>query len=391
MFRSSVLGCLIVLMFIFAKPAHAQRVKALDFTIHQEYLSTRAAGMGNAFAAVADDHSTIFYNPANLAFRQDGHLRMFLRGGANPESQKLFNEIEDVNDVPEAQQPAAYSSLIESHYGDHFYYRIPTIGAIWVRPNWGIALIPADLSLDIGVHRQLGPSLNINLYQDTTLALAYGGKLKWLPKGHELAWGATAKSIHRIHLAESISAAQLSDGSEVFDTSYAGEGLTVDLDIGLTWKPAIRGLFKHFKYMKPTFAIVGRNLVDYGFKQNFHFIDKNSGEPAKLQRRLDLGMKLDFPQWWVFEPKFAFDVRDIGHENWTFKKGWHAGLEAYWRMYNWWKGHWAVGMNQGYWTAGLGARMLWFQLDVCSYGEEVGTKSVPLESRRYMLELALDF
>ncbi len=85
----------------------------------------------------------------------------------------------------------------------------------------------------------------------------------------------------------------------------------------MTWKPALSGLFKYFKYMPPTFAIVGRNLVDYGFKQNFHFIDKNSGEPAKLQRGMDLGMKLDFHKVWVFEPKFAFDVRDIGHSSGT--------------------------------------------------------------------------
>lgn len=390
--RSSVLAFVAALAPLYlAQTATAQSVRGLDFTIHQEYLSTRAAGMGNAFTAVADDHSTIFYNPANLAFRKDGHLRMFVRAGATPESRTLFKEIEDVNKVPEAQQPQAYSDLITSHYGDHFYYRIPTIGGIWVRPNWGIALVPADLSLDIGVHRQLGPALNINLYQDTTLAFAYAKELRWLPKTHKLAWGTTVKSIHRIHVAEAVSAGQLADGSKVFDTSHAGEGLTVDLDFAVTWKPAISGPFKYFKYMQPTFAVVGRNLVDYGFKKNFHFIDKNSGEPAKLQRRFDFGTKWDFPKFWVFEPKFAADIRDMGHDNWTLKKGYHLGLEAYWRMYNWWKGHWSVGMNQGYWTAGFGARLAWFQLDLCSIGEEVGTKSVPQESRRYMAELALDF
>lgn len=138
-------------------------------------------------------------------------------------------------------------------------------------------------------------------------------------------------------------------------------------------------------------ALVGRNLVDYGFKQNFHLIDENSGEPAKLQRRIDVGTRWDTPRWWVFEPKFALDVRDMLHPNWTVRKGLHAGFEAYWRMYNWWKGHWSVGMNQGYWTAGFGARLAWFQIDLCSFGEDVGAPSSPQESRRYMAELALDF
>ncbi len=386
------LGSVLVGLALSPLSVRAQSVRALDFTIHQEYTSTRALGMGNAFTAVSDDHSAMFYNPAALAFRKDGHLRMFIRAGASPESLDLIDEIGKADDIDdESAKIDEYSRIIQSHYGDHFYYRVPTIGAIWVRPNWGIALVPADLSLDVAVHRQIGPSLVVNLYQDTTLAFSYARKLKWMPKGHQFSMGATLKTIHRIHVAESLSAGQLADGSSLFETSQANEGLTADLDLGFMWKPKIAGFFKYFKYMQPTFALVGRNLVDYGFKKNFHFIDENSGEPAKLQRRIDFGSRWDLGRLWVFEPKFALDIRDVLHENWTWKKGFHMGFEAYWRMYNWWKGHWSVGLNQGYWTAGFGARMLWFQLDLCSYGEEVGTPSAPQESRRYMAELALDF
>ena len=79
------------------------------------------------------------------------------------------------------------------------------------------------------------------------------------------------------------------------------------------------------------------------------------------------------------------------HDSWSLRKGMHAGFELYWKMFNWWKGHWAVGVNQMYWTAGFGARMAFFQLDVATFGEEVGTDSAPKESRRFMLEMSLDF
>lgn len=366
----------------------AQSVRSLDFTIHQEYTSTRALGMGNAFTAVADDHSAMFYNPAALAWRKDGHLRMLLRGGTTPESLKLFDEIDKLGDKEESEKPQAYSDLITSHYGDSFYYRVPTIGAVWARPNWGIAFIPIDLSLDIGVHRQVGPALNVNLYADSTLAFSYASKLKWLGKRHQLSWGTTVKGVHRVHVGEALSAGQLAQGQDVFDTSHANEGLTVDLDVGTFWRPPANGFLQ---YIAPTFAVVGRNLIDYGFKQNFHFIDENSGEPPKLQRRLDLGSNWDLPNLWVFDPHFAMDVKDIFHENWTPKKGVHAGFELYWKMFNWWKGHWSVGVNQMYWTAGFGARLAWFQLDLATFGEEVGTDGSPKESRRYMAEMALDF
>jgi hypothetical protein len=60
-------------------------------------------------------------------------------------------------------------------------------------------------------------------------------------------------------------------------------------------------------------------------------------------------------------------------------------------MYNWWKGYWSIGFNQGYLGGGVGAKFAWFQFGFATYAEEVGTPSVPTQSRRYMAELAFDF
>jgi hypothetical protein len=235
--------------------------------------------------------------------------------------------------------------------------------------------------------------LNVNLYLDSTLALSYAHKLDWFGPKHALSWGATAKAVHRIYGGESISAGQLSDGKNVFSASDGNEGMTGDIDLGTYWTPPVAstGFFKFLRYAKPSFALVGRNLVDYGFKTNFHFLSPTSGEPPKLGRRFDFGSKWDLPKFWVFDPHLSADMRDIGHPNWSLKKGSHVGMELYWKMYNWWKGHWAAGLNQGYWTAGFGARFAWFQIDLASWGEEVGTDSTPHEDRRYIVEMALDF
>ena len=373
-------------LLLYVGQAHAS--KALDFTIHQEYTSTRALGMGNAFSAVVDDHSALFYNPAALARRPDGQVRMFLRGGRDDKYLPFIDDIEAATKKPtESEQIDAMTDLIQRNYGNHYYFRIPTLGAVWVRPNWGIAFTPADLSIDVAIHQQIGPMLNVNGYLDSTLAYGYARNVKWFGKSNLVSIGATVKAIHRVNVSEAISAGELANDDKVFDTDDANEGLTVDLDVGVLWTPRVG----QNAFIKPTFAIVGRNLADYGFTTNFHFLDPNSGEPPKLQRRFDFGTKWQLPHFWKFDPHFAFDIRDVLHENWTWKKGIHAGAELYWKMYNWWKGHWAIGMNQGYWTAGFGARMAIFQLDIASYGEEVGTSSVPKESRRYMLEMSLDF
>ena len=391
--RSFSLGLASFISLILAPVGYAAPVKSLDFTIHEEYTSTRALGMGNAFTAVADDHSAIFYNPATLANRTDGHLRMFMRGGTDEGALKLKSQLSDIKNVKKEDQTKAYTDLIVSNYGQHYYLRAPTIGAVWVRPGWGLAFIPADLSFDADVHRQIGPMINVNVYVDSTLAFSYAKKVEWFGSRHALSWGATVKAVHRVYAGSAISAGALADGSSVFSTSDGNEGLTGDLDLGSYWTPPVpaTGFFSMFRYFKPSFAMVGRNLVDYGFTTNLHFINKDSGEPPKLGRRFDLGSKWEFPKVWIFDPHFAADIRNIGSDNWTPKKGAHAGVELYWKMYNWWKGHWAAGLNQGYWTAGVGARLAWFQMDIASWGEEVGTDTSPKEDRRYILELALDF
>lgn len=379
----------IVAVSLFLYSGWAGAVQSLDFTIHQEYTSTRALGMGNAFTAVVDDHSALFYNPAALARRENGVVRMFLRAGIDDQYLPLIDDIKKTEKIEdENTKIQAMSDLVQSHYGDHFYFRMPTLGAVWARPNWGIAFIPADLSIDIAVHQQVGPTLNVNGYLDSTLAYGYARDVRWLPgKKYRLSVGATVKAIHRINVSEAILASELAVDSNVFDTSSANEGLTVDADIGILYTPNVRTR----ALMKPTLALVARNIADYGFTTNFHLLDENSGEPPKLQRRFDLGTRFDLPLFWKFDPHLAVDIKDVGHKNWTWEKGFHAGAELYWKMFNWWKGYWTVGINQMYWTAGFGARMAIFQLDVCSFGEEVGTSDVKKESRRYMLELSLDF
>jgi hypothetical protein len=362
--------------------------KAPDYTIHQEYVSTRALGMGNAFIAHVDDFSSIFYNPATLAYRTDGHYRFFLRAGIDDGYMDFIDELNQAGD-----SASQITTAIENNYGEHRYARVPTIGGAIARPRWGLAFIPADLSTDIVLNNSIGPALGVTAYLDSTLAYSYARETNWIPKKRgSLAMGATLKAIHRAYYSDIINAGMLAAGDEIFDVNKSAEGMTIDLDIGFIFKPALRENSWFNRYMKPTFAFVGRNLIDYGFPMQFEvFNDQNPGEPPKLERRFDVGAKFELPKLWVFQPALAADIRDIGHRNWTFKKGSHIGAEMYWKMFNWWKGHWSVGLNQGYWTAGFGARLAWLQIDIASFGEEVGTTDAPNESRRYIAELALDF
>lgn len=307
--------------------------ESLDYAIHQEYISTRAMGMGNAFSAVVDDHSAIFYNPAALARRKDGVVRGMLRGGMDLSYQDLFKQIGEVEKLSDAAKPGGYGDLLDRNMGEHYYMRAPTIGAFWARPNWSVAFIPADLSIDMSILRAGVAALNMNVYLDTTMAYAYARDVDGLGDGHRLSLGVTGKLIHRANINQVLNAGELATGGDLFRPELAGEGMTFDFDLGALWTP------KWFDKDMFTFSLVVRNLLDIGFPVNFHLFDPNSGKPAPLQRRIDVGGKVDLPKFWVFEPKFALEVRDMLHPNWSMMKGLHAGTELFWTMYKWWKGY----------------------------------------------------
>jgi hypothetical protein len=385
---------LIVLPILFLSSLFASAsVQSTDYTIHQQFISVRAVGMGNAFIAVADDTSAWFYNPAALARRKDHELKLSLGAGMDTKVLDFYNKIQDANKQPtEDDKVNAITQLIQSNTGNYYSLRAPIVGAYYAWPRWQISFIPADLSLDMSIHRCVGPCLNVNGYLDSTLAATYAHPLDWF-KGHQISWGTTIKAIHRVYAGQTIIAADLVEGTKVFQPSDADEGLTFDADLGMMWSPSIpkHGILSFLQYMKPTYAIVGRNLIDEGFRMNFHLVDPNSGQPPDLGRRVDVGSRWDLPKVWVFDPHIAIDERDMGDPNWTPRKGFHAGAELFWTMFNWWKGHWSVGYNQGYFGGGVGAKLAWFQFDFATYGEEVGTVAVPLQNRRYLAELSMDF
>lgn len=85
------------------------------------------------------------------------------------------------------------------------------------------------------------------------------------------------------------------------------------------------------------------------------------------------------------------DIRDIMHPKFSLKKGLHLGFEFDWTMTSWWKGSYRVGLSQSYLSAGVSAMFSVFNLDVVTYGEDVGTYSTPVENRVYMLRASMNF
>lgn len=367
----------------------------ISFRIHHQYQSPRALGMGDAFVAVANDYTALFYNPAGLARRTEGQMNLSFGLGGTSSFSKTAEELDKAQKTPggESAQQQAIIDVINKNAGNTYGVRVEGPNAIWVRPNWGVAFIPADVSVQLDLHNQVGPAINATVYADSTLAYGYGGDLDWIADSR-LSWGVTAKLVNRGFASKSISAIEAAVDSSLVRTEDLKEGYTVDADLGMLWTPNIpeEGIFSLFSLARPTFGVVVRNVAELGFGQSMQLINKTKTEaPEKLYRVVDIGTRWEYPTAWIFSGRGTLDVRDIGHPLFNARKGVHAGFEFDWTVATWWKGHYNVGINQGFWTAGVGAQLGWFNLEVVSYADDVGTYNTPKESRNYMARLNLDF
>lgn len=357
---------------------------ALYNGVHQQFQSTRAMGMGNAFIADADDENAMFYNPAGMQQLSEAQMNFFLKLGADPDIKKFADDIDKAG-----KDSNAITDTIQKNYGQHFSARAPSLGFIWARPKWSFAFIPMDVSIDAALHREIGPAINLYVIQDTTAAYARTWNVKQVTKG-KLDLGFTAKAIYRGQLDKIVDIASIQN-DKILEAEDSNEGLTVDFDFGAMWK-APEATSGFWSYAKPTLGAVVRNVLDYGYISSFGLYAKDKkGDPEKLHRVLDLGSSFKLPNWWVWSSTLNFDVRDILHPNWTINKGIHLGLESNWEMASWWKGGWRLGLNQMYWTAGFTGQLGVFRMDLSSFGREVGTRSHKKEDRVYMLTMALDF
>jgi hypothetical protein len=208
---------------------------SLNTKLTNSYTSLRAMGMGNAFTAVADDYSLLFYNPAGLARKPYNEVQFSLVGaGVSAKTLTIMDDIKKASDTEgtDSQKAQAVSDALEKYYGESLGGKVQALEMFWVRKGWGVALIPIDLTIDMSVNRQLGPALDLNVKGDTSFSFGYGTNLT-----RQVDLGVTGKFLHRVSVEQSVSALELASNSDVLSKDRFKEGNNLDFDIGMMWTP----------------------------------------------------------------------------------------------------------------------------------------------------------
>ncbi len=327
------------------------------------YSGIRQMGMGGASIAVVDDETSLMSNPAGL-----GKLKEKIITVIDPEVEINVNTQPVLGtSVFTANNPQKLLDSLNNLPNKHYHSKAQVFPSAVV-PNLGFGLF-GKYQTDAQVNSATN-NFRLDYTNDFAAILGlsrrlYGGVLKV---------GANARFIDRTQIAKDMPST--STGLSLDAT--ASEGLGVASDIGILLAAPTVWL--------PTFSVVARDVGDTTFTRGKGFINQTTTRPDGVKSSVDVALAL-FP---IFDrgtrSSFTVEYTNIGSKDEAIKH-FHIGAEI--NVFD------AVflraGMNQRYWTAGFEISHAHYQLQIASYGIDVGTSEVQQEDRRFDAKFAVRF
>jgi len=158
-----------------------------------------------------------------------------------------------------------------------------------------------------------------------------------------------------------------------------GGGVGVDFDLGTTFKPHWHTGGFDYELAFAIDNVLGGNYNNLGVK-----LGNWGADPIPTPRNVNFGISARRPDLWKFKSfLMALEFTDIGNNtNGSFFRTVHFGSEVQWHLLAL-----RAGINQGYFSAGLGLDLIFMSINASTYGEEMGLNSGILEDRRYALDI----
>ncbi len=358
------------MILILTVPAHA-----LD-QITRPYLSVRSMGMGSTRITTGLYDDNFFNNPARVT--------------ANPSSKFTFFDITplDINThalrilspLMAGQDPL---TTISDSAGDNIHERFQMVLPAYYLAATGDRRLALAFGMFTSVQTDVdlreSYRLNLGAVVDVGPALTVGYKV--LPN-ETLTVGVTSHISYRISTDPNYSLVDYIGGTSPSIGNLAGDGSMLDFDLGVTSRIAQLGNFEI------TFAAAIQNLLG-GTYSNLPLKPLNfSHTPMNQPRSYGLGISAVRPSWgFLQDTTFAIEASDVlNNTDGSLFRLIHIGAETRWRSFLV-----RLGLNQGYWTAGMTLDVRFITLNFATYGEELGLNAGILEDRRYAASVGIHF
>ncbi|MCC6278052.1 MAG: hypothetical protein IT289_09075 [Oligoflexia bacterium] len=342
---------LLAICFSFSK-SHATE-------IFENYISARAAGMGNSFTTIVDNKDALFYNPAGLSKIRGLHLTLLDLG--------LGTDTVSVNSSYTNLTGSNYASVIREFYGRQVWFGInASLG--FSMPNFAIAAYDS-LNISFNLHNPAYSNVTMNLTND--FGIVTGAAYSFLPND-VFRLGVAVKRVTRYGARVPFGPSTLATlSNSQINALVNNYGTGWGLDSGLLIEVPVPG--------RPTFSAVWQDIGQTKFLPI-----SGSVRPPPLDNNAVAGFGMDFDWGLVaFRPSIEFRHANLRDEQ--IGKKLHGGFELALPILTL-----RGGIHQGYWTAGVGYDMKYLQIEAATYGVEMNVYPGQKEDRRYLVNIILD-
>jgi hypothetical protein len=331
--------------------------------LFEMHINAREMGMGGAFISVVDDEESLWFNPAGIAKNNGIHWTILdpKVGISDPTDLKTLSDLKDASQ---------FQSTLNGLYGKPIWAGGGAKSAVII-PGFAFGYY-YDADASILADNPVDPTLKVNYVTDTGFAVGTGFSVAEI-----LQMGMAVKYIERTGVRATYGpdtiasiVAGSADPSTIFNNlNNKGTGYSLDLGSNITVPSPI----------KPTFSLVWKDVGNTSFKPTV------SGDPAPPTDPSDLragaSVLIQVPFFHIIP---AVEYRDILDNSIQMTDKLHLGVEVGLPLIDL-----RAGLYQGYLTYGAGFNLGLIDIDVASWGAEVGGAPGQLESRRYLAQVSL--
>lgn len=330
------------------------------------YDAPQALAMGNAMTADATGYLSLFYNPAGLA-KMEGKEKEYMifdwdtLGSFATLGQTLSHRSLGIyKSIPLAQQ----------NPGDYQFLRFQLLSGFSMR-SFGFAVLVN--------HRYAGESDGTNIGLDAGIDLIPTVGFAYNFAGNLVKLGVAAKAIIRNELKGDFAHTSLSNSDAI--AQQFKEGIGFGADVGLLVTLPYRFL--------PTLGVVWKDVMDTRFQSESHILNgkASGGKPDKISQSANAAFSIHPYFNRGLRATFSAEIRHIEKVDWPLRRRLHIGfqLEDEKSFYLW------AGLNQLYLTAGLGLRLRGGNLELGTYGQDIGEGSETEQDRRFFMRYTVSF
>jgi hypothetical protein len=346
-------------------------LKAGATLLRPSYEFPRATGMGNAFIALADDATSVFYNPAALAKNKTFHLHVL-------DSQLLVDGMDTLVRINKA--------VFEGRTGDFINPDKQSLGLgmkpTLITPYFGLSVYSQGFGL-FELNSLQGSNVDVFAYNDLGVALAFG-----FPFSDYFSFGFGIRAVQRssIEVNKTVGdlVAELGMDSSTITSDpwnalqkYTGVGYGFPINMGVLL--TLPQVTKSSPLIR--FAATVENMGG----TSFHKL-RGTSAPSHLDASYHFGSLLQYSLNKESMLNITTDVRDQ-FRGILFLKTLHLGTEFRHKYFGL-----RAGVSEGYTTYGLSLEFPpHTKIHFSSYAKELGEGLWEKEERFYQVQLIVGF